>query len=169
MLALRVDPTPAPAPGRATAPAWPTLAADTSDRLLAGALAEIHRLDPAGWRRMRREAPAWRMSLCTQGRCLPDVQGETMILSGGVCASWVEVATVRRAARRLRLPVGLWAAEVLLHEHGHCNDMRDEYDSLAAQRRFLETWPAGPARDRVGRWVDRAYLRLDASGNWQRR
>jgi hypothetical protein len=148
---------------------WPARGGDTPDRLLARALAEIHRRDPDRYRAMRREAPGWGISLCDRVLCQPDVQGQTLVTADGECLTMIAPRTTLRVARRYRLPGLLWVADVLVHEHGHCNNARNEYSSIKAQRRFLDAWPAGPARERARAYVNRLHLRLDATGNWRGR
>ena len=79
------------------------------------------------------------------------------------------VVIALRVARRYRLPSLLWVADVLVHEHGHCDNVRNEYSSIRAQRRFLDAWPAGPGRERAKAYVGGLHLRLDATGNWRGR
>jgi len=150
-------------------PPWPLLGNDTSDHLLVRALAEIRRRDPARYRQMRRQAPRWGLSLCDPVMCDRDVQGQTLRTSDGECLSSIDVAATLGAARRSGIPGLPWLAGVLVHEHAHCHNLRNEYSSLAAQRAFLDAWPAGPARERARRYVRRLYGLLDASGNWSGR
>ena len=148
---------------------WPARGVDTPDHLLAKALEQIRRRDPDRYRAMRREAPGWGISLCDPALCKPDVQGQTLLTADGECLTMIAPRTTLRVARRNRLPGQLWVADVLVHEHGHCNNARNEYSSIKAQRRFLDAWPAGPARERARAYVNRLHLRLDATGNWRGR
>jgi hypothetical protein len=161
-----------PVPSRPPTPParpWPARGRDTPDHLLARALEEIRRRDPDRYRAMRREAPGWGISLCDRAFCEPDVQGQTLVTADGECLSMINPQATRRAARRYRLPGLLWVADVLVHEHGHCNHVRNEYGSIQAQRRFLDAWPAGPGRERAKAYVGGLPLRLDATGNWRGR
>jgi hypothetical protein len=148
---------------------WPAFGRDTPDHLLARALEEIHRRDRDRYRAMRRQAPGWRITLCDRVFCEPDVQGQTLVTSDGECLSMIDPEATLRAARRYRLPSLLWVADVLVHEHGHCTDVRNEYTSIQAQRRFLDVWPAGPGRERAKDYVGQLRLQLDATGNWRGR
>jgi hypothetical protein len=148
---------------------WPVLGRDTPDRLLVRALDELRLRDPDRYRAMRRQAPGWGISLCDPVLCERDVQGQTVVTSDGECLSLVDPEATQRTARRHRLPRLLWVADVLVHEHGHCNNVRNEYSSIEAQRRFLDAWPAGPSRERAKAYVQRLYQRLDATGNWRGR
>jgi hypothetical protein len=158
----------ASAPDRRRAP-WPVLGHDTSGHLLVRALGEIRRRDPARYRGMRREVPGWGLTLCDPSLCDRNVQGQTLVTGDGECLSSIDVTAALRAARRNGLPGLPWLADVLVHEHAHCHNLRDEYSSLAAQRAFIKTWPAGPARERATRYVERLYTLLDATGNWANR
>ena len=148
---------------------WPARGRDTPDHLLARAIEEIRRRDPDRYRAMRREAPGWGISLCDRVLCEPDVQGQTLVTSDGECLTMIDPEAALRAARRYRLPSLLWVADVLVHEHGHCDNVRNEYSSIRAQRRFLDAWPAGPGRERAKAYVGGLHLRLDATGNWRGR
>jgi hypothetical protein len=148
---------------------WPAFGGDAPDHLLAGALEEIHRRDPDRYRAMRRQAPRWGISLCDQVLCEPGVQGQTLVTADGECLSLIDPEAALRVARRYRLPSLLWVADVLVHEHGHCTNVRNEYTSIQAQRRFLDAWPADPGRERAKLYVGRLHLRLDATGNWRGR
>jgi hypothetical protein len=161
-----------PAPGRPPAHQarpWPDRGRDTPDRLLARALAELRRRDPGRYRAMRREAPGWGVSVCDRATCEPDVQGQTLVTTGAECLSMIDPAATVRVARRHRLPVLLWVADVLVHEHGHCTNLRNEFGSIRAQRRFLDAWPAGPGRERAKAYVSGLHRQLDATGNWRGR
>jgi hypothetical protein len=150
-------------------PPWPLLGQDTADHLLTRALHEIRRRDPARYRQMRRQAPQWGLALCDPVMCDHSVQGQTLLTSDGECLSTIDVAVALRAASRFGIPGLPWLADVLVHEHAHCHNLRNEYSSLAAQRDFLDHWPAGPGRDRAIAYVRRLYRQLDASGNWSAR
>ena len=156
------------AKGRASPP-WPLLGQDTPDHLLSRALGEIGRRDPARYRQMRLRVPRWGLSLCDRDLCDRNVQGQTMLTGDGDCLSTIDVAATLRAARRYGIPGLPWLADVLVHEHAHCHNLRNEYDSLAAQRDFLGSWPAGPGRAHAMAYVRRLYGQLDASGNWSGR
>jgi hypothetical protein len=158
----------APTAGRPRPP-WPLLGRDTADHVLVRALGEIRRRDPARYRRMRRQVPGWGLSLCDRVMCDRGVQGQTLVTGDGECLSSIDVAASLRAARRYGIPGLPWLADVLVHEHAHCHNLRNEYSSLAAQRAFLDAWPAGPARERARRYVRQLSGMLDASGNWTRR
>ncbi|HEX6676112.1 MAG TPA: hypothetical protein VF486_13905 [Actinomycetes bacterium] len=151
--------------GRASPP-WPLLGQDTTDHLLTRALGEIRRLDPARYRQMRQRVPRWGLSRCDRVLCDRNVQGQTLLTGDGECLSTIDPAAALRAARRYGIPGLPWLADVLVHEHAHCHDLGDEYSSLAAQRDFLGSWPAGPGRERAMAYVRRLYRQLDASGNW---
>ncbi len=152
------------APGRASP--WPLLGQDTGDHLLTRALGEVRRLDPARYRQMRQRVPRWGLSLCDRVLCGRNVQGQTLLTGDGECLSTIDAAAALRAARRYGIPGLPWLADVLVHEHAHCHNLSNEYSSLAAQRDFLGSWPAGPGRERAMAYVRRLYRQLDASGNW---
>jgi hypothetical protein len=150
-------------------PPWPVLGRDTADHLLVRALGEIRRRDPAGYREMRRRTPGWGLTLCDRSLCDRNVQGQTLLTSDNECLSSIDVTAALGAARRNGIPGLPWLADVLVHEHAHCHNLRDEYSSLAAQRAFIKTWPAGPGRERATLYVRRLYTLLDATGNWASR
>jgi len=150
-------------------PPWPLLGQDTAHHLLTRALDEIRRRDPARYREMRRRVPRWGLSRCDRVLCDRTVQGQTLLTSDGECLSTIDVAVALRAARRFGIPGLPWLADVLVHEHAHCHNLRNELSSLAAQRDFLGSWPAGPGRERARAYVQRLYRQLDASGNWSGR
>jgi hypothetical protein len=166
---LRERPRPPGEPLTRDPPPWPAFGRDAPDHLLARALEEIHRRDPDRYRAMRRQAPRWGISRCDRALCEPDVQGQTLVTADGECLSLIDPEATLRVARRYRLPSLLWVADVLVHEHGHCTNVRNEYTSIQAQRRFLDAWPAGPGRERAKLYVGRLHLRLDATGNWRGR
>jgi hypothetical protein len=158
----------ASAPARPSAP-WPVLGRDTPDHLLVRALGEIRRRDPARYRGMRREVPGWGLTLCDPSLCDRNVQGQTLLTTDEECLASIDVAATLRAARRNGIPGLPWLADVLVHEHAHCHNLRDEYSSLAAQRTFIDAWPASPGRERARHYVQRLYGLLDATGNWANR
>jgi hypothetical protein len=153
------------APAARRAP-WPVLGRDTAEHLLVRALDEIRRRDPARYREMRRSVPGWGLTLCDPTLCDRDVQGQTLLTGDDECLSGVDVTATLRAARRNGIPGLPWLADVLVHEHAHCHNLRDEYTSLAEQRAFIDAWSPGPARERARRYVQRLYALLDATGNW---